>query len=316
MVWVDLPEDLLSRLLHHTSSTTGSDPLLLDLKQHLLLYPTQVIVTPTQTCGCPTQFPINNSLDDTPRQSDVQERHPEAKDSWSCRKVLRPEPPKVIQVKKSHTSPSENRATFDFFHWLGNCKTTKRTGWLIEDIPGPESIADHMYRMAVILLCIGQGGHPSTFPKYDISKAIQLALVHDMGECMVGDIPPRSCLTKERKHRLEEDAIEQLSRLSRSVYPDAQVGDSKSEDAPLSASSSPESITLADLWYEYETQRTPEAILVKDVDRFEMILQAYEYEVAHGTRLDSFFASTEGVFKTDLVRSWSDLLRQERACIL
>ena len=34
-----------------------------------------------------------------------------------------------------------------------------------------------------------------------------------------------------------------------------------------------------DLIQEYNDQKTPEAIVVKDIDRFEMILQAFEYEV-------------------------------------
>ena len=33
-----------------------------------------------------------------------------------------------------------------------------------------------------------------------------------------------------------------------------------------------------DLWQEYEEAGTPEAKIVKDLDKFEMILQAFEYE--------------------------------------
>lgn len=35
---------------------------------------------------------------------------------------------------------------------------------------------------------------------------------------------------------------------------------------------------LYNLWAEYENQSSPEAKMVKDFDRFEMILQAFEYE--------------------------------------
>ena len=35
---------------------------------------------------------------------------------------------------------------------------------------------------------------------------------------------------------------------------------------------------LFELWEEYETQSSPEAKLVKDFDKLEMIIQAYEYE--------------------------------------
>lgn len=32
------------------------------------------------------------------------------------------------------------------------------------------------------------------------------------------------------------------------------------------------------LWREYEENTTPNALLVHDIDKFEMLLQAYEYE--------------------------------------
>jgi HD domain len=38
---------------------------------------------------------------------------------------------------------------------------------------------------------------------------------------------------------------------------------------------------LADLWSEYEDQATPVARIVRDIDKFEMLAQAYEYEAEH-----------------------------------
>lgn len=35
---------------------------------------------------------------------------------------------------------------------------------------------------------------------------------------------------------------------------------------------------IVDLWQEYEDASTPEALFVKDLDKFEMIVQALEYE--------------------------------------
>jgi putative hydrolase of HD superfamily len=35
---------------------------------------------------------------------------------------------------------------------------------------------------------------------------------------------------------------------------------------------------ISSLWEEYEAAATPEALLVKDFDKFEMIVQALEYE--------------------------------------
>ncbi|KAG1665146.1 HD domain-containing protein 2 [Nymphon striatum] len=53
---------------------------------------------------------------------------------------------------------------------------------------------------------------------------------------------------------------------------------------------------LYDLWHEYEHQTSKEANLVKDLDKFDMILQAYEYEQQdkRPSELQEFFDSTEG----------------------
>ncbi len=59
------------------------------------------------------------------------------------------------------------------------------------------------------------------------------------------------------------------------------------------------------------------APLVKDLDKFDMILQADEYEAneperSEGRFLQEFFDSTEGVFKTERVKRMAAALREER----
>lgn len=66
------------------------------------------------------------------------------------------------------------------------------------------------------------------------------------------------------------------------------------------------SLEIRELWTEYEEAQTNEAKFVKDLDKFEMICQAYEYEqgtaatpsiiqpqkIAQGMKLQSFFDYT------------------------
>lgn len=53
-------------------------------------------------------------------------------------------------------------------------QTTKRTGWLRKGIRGPESIADHMYRMSMMAMLA-----PAHL---DRDRCIRLAIVHDLAE--------------------------------------------------------------------------------------------------------------------------------------
>ena len=95
-----------------------------------------------------------------------------------------------------------------------------------------------------------------TTTKLNKDRCIKLALAHDMAECIVGDVTPSDRVSKEEKHRQEKQAMEQLAELA---------GEEAGKE-------------LYELWEEYEFQKTPEANFVKDVDRFEMVLQAHEYE--------------------------------------
>ncbi len=54
---------------------------------------------------------------------------------------------------------------------------------------------------------------------------------------------------------------------------------------------------LLDLWMEYEEGTSLEATLARQLDKFEMIVQANEYELVHTEkRLDSFYNSTANSF--------------------
>ena len=65
---------------------------------------------------------------------------------------------------------------------------------------------------------------------------------------------------------------------------------------------------------EYENQETPEAKIVKDFDKFDMILQAFEYETEQDRlgSLEEFFKSTENVFKHPKIKSWVEELYKQR----
>ena len=102
----------------------------------------------------------------------------------------------------------------------------------------------------------------------------------------------RDGITKETKHKLEFSAIQKLKSL-------------------LPAN---ESQTFDDLWTEYETQNSAEAQMVKDFDRYDMILQAYEYEVTEKKPgyLQEFFDSTKDKFKTNAVKNLVQVLYAKR----
>lgn len=48
----------------------------------------------------------------------------------------------------------------------------------------PESVAEHSWRLSLMCYFV-----KDEFPTADIGKILQMAILHDMGECFIGDIP-------------------------------------------------------------------------------------------------------------------------------
>ncbi|KAM0001173.1 putative HD/PDEase domain, 5'-deoxynucleotidase YfbR/HDDC2 [Helianthus debilis subsp. tardiflorus] len=176
------------------------------------------------------------------------------------------------------TSSSSSSSTIDFLTLCHSLKTTKRKGWVNQGIKGSESIADHMYRMALMALVADD------LPGINRERCIKIALVHDIAEAIVGDITPSDGVPKVEKSRLEQAALNEMCEV---------LGGGKRAEE------------IKELWREYEDNASLEANLVKDFDKIEMILQALEYETEHDRVLDEFFLSTAGKFQTEIGKSWA-----------
>lgn len=81
-----------------------------------------------------------------------------------------------------------------------------------------------------------------------LSNAIRR--VHDLAEAIVGDITPQDNVSSKDKHAMERQAMHDMAH--------KMLG------------STPESLEIQALWEEYETAETPEALAVKDIDKFEV----------------------------------------------
>lgn len=184
---------------------------------------------------------------------------------------------------------SSASSAIDFLTLCHRLKTTKRKGWINHGIRGPESIADHMYRMSLMALIVGD------LPGVNRERCIKIAIVHDIAEAIVGDITPSDGVPKHEKSRREQAALNEMCEVL--------GGGMRAEE-------------IKELWAEYENNASLEANLVKDFDKVEMILQALEYEMEHGKVLDEFFLSTAGKFQTEIGKSWAAEIASRRKSTL
>jgi len=135
-----------------------------------------------------------------------------------------------------------------FLKIVGRLKHIRRTGWVEAGVPDPESVADHVYRTVLLSMVLADTRG------LDASKAVRMALLHDLPEAVTGDLTPRQ---KPRDHAAAEanafhKVIGGLAEKQRSLY--------------------------SELFSEYQEGRTSEAALVHAADKLDMVLQAYEYQ--------------------------------------
>lgn len=139
-------------------------------------------------------------------------------------------------------------------------KQVQRAGWVRAGVDRPESVADHSWGVAWLVLALCPA-------HLDRGRALAIAVLHDLAEVRVGDITPHDDVRTEEKRRREREAFRELT-------------------VPL-----PHAAELRQLLDEYERGSTPEGRLVRACDKLEMALQAQLYQADQGLDLAEFVAS-------------------------
>ncbi|KAJ6019512.1 hypothetical protein N7522_001579 [Penicillium canescens] len=174
-----------------------------------------------------------------------------------------------------------------FLHAIEPLKHMPRTGWL-RTIQNPESVAAHSFRVAILAMLAPE------HLDLDRAKCIQMALIHDLAESVIGDIPTFAKVPKQRKYEMERNGFQYLENLLRTY------NSKKAEE-------------ISELWLEYEKGDTPEAQWVREMDKFECLVQAHEYEQrTFGEKDLNEFQGLSAKIHSDEAREWAKFLSRER----
>ena len=138
---------------------------------------------------------------------------------------------------------------FDFFYLVSELKKIPRKGWSSKvGIEHPESVADHSYGTAVMAMVFSDSHN------LDTEKILKMALLHDLAESITGDFMPEE-ISKENKKIAEDDAMKEIfSKLPSNLAEQYNK-----------------------IWQEYIQTNTKESILVHEIDKLEMGIQAVKY---------------------------------------
>lgn len=157
----------------------------------------------------------------------------------------------------------------DFLFEIGMLKRTPRSGWQFLG-SGRESVAEHSFRAALIaytLTRLSEG--------IDADKVVRMALLHDLPEARTGDL---NYMNQKYVHADEARAVEDMTR-----------------GLPFGGE-------VSDLLEEFRAQSTPEAVLVRDADHLEMLLQLKEHLDVGNRNAEEWIPFSLRRLKTDLAR--------------
>ncbi len=135
---------------------------------------------------------------------------------------------------------------------VGEMKRLRRAGWAKKlGMPEPESVAEHAFRAAFLAMVL------SDLAGLDSGKAMRMALLDDLPEAITGDLTPeeKARMGAEEALRKEEEALGEILSSLPPRLRDFYLG----------------------LWREGQRGESQEARLVRDADKLEMALQAFEY---------------------------------------
>ncbi len=172
----------------------------------------------------------------------------------------------------THDPDHADSAILNLLAQASTLKRLPRTGWLLNGVQPCESVADHTTGVALLTLALAGALNADWQAAglerpIDAGRAVTLAVLHDLAESIVTDLPKRSAqlIGVETKRHAEAEALESI------------------------LGGLPESSDYTTLWAEYVASSSPEARLVHDADALEMVHQALQYERAGSRTLDEFW---------------------------
>ena len=157
-----------------------------------------------------------------------------------------------------------NPTLLDLLVELETLDRLPRSGYLLRGVPDCESVAEHSFHLALIVRLLAAGE-----PGLDVARAVEIALVHDVAELRIGDLPRTGAryFPAGAKHEAERLAAADIL-------------------APADAA-------LAANYAEYEAGASREARFVRACDKLQLMIKVSVYEAWGQAGLAEFWRNPE-----------------------
>jgi putative hydrolase of HD superfamily len=142
-----------------------------------------------------------------------------------------------------------NRSLLDLLLEAQTLDRVPRSGYVLRGVAEPESVTEHTWHVLFLVWALG-----AKIEGIDVARAVEIALVHDLAELRIGDLP----------------------RTSSHYFPEGAKR--TAEAAAMADVLAPMAERALPLYEEYQQGRTPEARLVKACDKLQLMLKVAVYE--------------------------------------
>jgi putative hydrolase of HD superfamily len=142
-----------------------------------------------------------------------------------------------------------NHTLLDLLLEVQSLDRVARSGYVLRGVADPESVTEHTLHVLLLVWMLGP-----RIEGIDVHRAVEIALVHDLAELRIGDLP----------------------RTSSHYFP--QGAKNAAESAAMADILAPVAERALPLYDEYQQGTSPEARLVKACDKLQLMLKVAVYE--------------------------------------
>lgn len=196
----------------------------------------------------------------------------------------------------------ELKEIINYLFLIGKLKWLKRSGWLERKTPDPESVAEHIFRVAMICFIV------APLLKLNREKLVTMALFHDFTRGIFGD-PISEGLTEETAIRyIDYNKFEKINSINFKTKQQEKFMKQLAKHLNL--------LEIYQLWKEYTFENTASASVYSDIlfqiGKLANILQALEYQMRGVPEevLKGFWAAGYAYIKNPLLRKILEELKK------
>lgn len=178
-----------------------------------------------------------------------------------------------------------NETLLDLLLELQILDRVPRSGYVLRGVDNPESVSEHSWHVVFLVWVLGP-----EITGLDVAHAVEIALIHDLAEMRVGDLP----------------------RTASRYFPEGAK--KQAESAAMAEILAPLPERARELYAEYQAGETPEARLVKACDKLQLMLKVAVFESWGAQGLAEFWRNPDNFPDGDFepVRELFEHLRRRR----